>query len=142
MSNSETETIQAAAPAVAPDGSKTPHTAALARRVAPGKAKSGKKTTPARKGATKPKGAKPAKVTKAKTGKKQSGPREASKTEKILALLRRPDGATHSRAGESKKMAGTFPSRIFVGNGQQEEGLTVTSVKPENGERRYSVKGA
>jgi hypothetical protein len=52
----------------------------------PRKASRGRKATPAKKA---PKGAKAA-----KTAKKEAAPREGSKTEKVLDLLKRSNGAT------------------------------------------------
>src|SRR5215469_8407168 len=81
-------TLQAAPPAVnEPRPATKPNTAPRKPRLAPDKAKSGKKTTPAKKGAPAPKAAKQAKPVKAAT-------REGSKAEKVLDLLKRAQGAT------------------------------------------------
>jgi hypothetical protein len=59
-----------------------------AHRVAPAKAKSGKKATPAKKPAKAPKSKKTAKA------KESAGPREGSKTAQVVAMLQRKSGAT------------------------------------------------
>jgi hypothetical protein len=83
-SNTEAQTALAAAPE--PKAATKPNARPRKPRVAPAKAKSAKKTTPAKKVA---KGAKAAQPTKT-----ESGARPGSKTEKVLDLLKRPDGAT------------------------------------------------
>jgi hypothetical protein len=100
--------------------------------VAPSKAKSGKKTTPAKKGA---KGAKRAKVPT-----KATGARHGSKTEKVLDLLKRPGSVT---AKELIKATGWQPHSVrgfLSGTVGKKMGLAVTSTKSEDGERSYSVK--
>jgi hypothetical protein len=134
--DNENTTIQAASPATQEPKAATKATAAPRRpRVAPSKAKSGKKATPAKK-ADKP--AKPVK----KAGKaKPAGAREGSKTEKVLELLRRPDGATLK---EIMKATGWQPHSVrgfLSGTIGKKMGLTVNSTKGEGGERSYSLKG-
>ena len=94
--------------------------------VAPKKAKSGKKATPAKKAP--------------KSAKKATGARDGSKTAKILEMLKRPGGAT---AKELMKATGWQPHSLrgFVsGTLGKKMGLAVTSTKGEDGERSYSVK--
>jgi Protein of unknown function (DUF3489) len=138
--DSETATIQAA-PAAEPEATTKANVTPRKGRIAPGKGKatkattSAKKATQAKKGAPSKKGAKHAKP-------KASGPREGSKTEKILALLRRPDGVTLQ---ELMKATGWQPHSVrgfLSASVGKKLGLNVASVKGENGERRYSVKGA
>jgi hypothetical protein len=97
----ETTTIQAAAEQ---PKATTKATAAPKRpRVAPSKAKLGKNASPAKKAA------KPAKSAK-KAGKpKPPGAREGSKTERVLELLKRPDGATLK---EIMKVTGWQPHSV------------------------------
>jgi hypothetical protein len=106
-----------------------------ARNVAPAKAKSGKKATPAKKA---PRAAKKgARLAKAA---KEKGVREGSKTETILALLKRPEGAS---AKELLKVTAWQPHSLrgfLSGTVGKKMGLTVTSTKGEDGERTYSVK--
>jgi hypothetical protein len=63
-----------------------------------------------------------------------------TKTAKILDLLKRPGGAT---AKELVKTTGWQPHSVrgfLSGNVGKKMGLTVTSVRGEDGERRYSVE--
>ena len=62
-------------------------------------------------------------------------------TAKILDLLQRPGGAT---AKELLKVTGWQPHSVrgfLSGTVGKKMGLTVTSVKGDNGQRSYSVKG-
>jgi hypothetical protein len=102
----DTETAQAAATGDQPKAAKRANVAKRARNVAPGKAKSGKKASPAKKrakGARKASGARPGKAVKEK------GVREGSKSETILDLLKRPEGAT---ARELLKLTGWQPHSL------------------------------
>jgi hypothetical protein len=116
-------------------GKRKPNTkpAVASRRanVAPVKTKSARKATPAKKahkGHTKPEAAEP------------KAARGGSKTAKILALLKRPDGATSK---ELIKATGWLPHSVrgfLSGTVRKKMGLTVTSTKGEDGERTYSVE--
>ena len=122
----ETETAQAEATSEQPKGAKKPRVRAQGAHVAPKKAKSGKKATPAKKT---PKGA-----------KKATGARDGSKTAMILEMLKRPGGAT---AKELLEATGWQPHSLrgFIsGTLGKKMGLTVVSTKGEDGERTYSVK--
>jgi hypothetical protein len=129
------ETGTAAATALSEKPKATKKGGAGARRapVAPAKAKSGKKASPAKKapkGRTKAKPAQPAKPEA----------RDGSKTAKILDLLKRPCGVT---AKELMKATGWQPHSVrgfLSGTVGKKMGLTVTSVKGEDGERTYSVE--
>jgi hypothetical protein len=130
--DTQSTTIQASGPAEKPKPTTKPNAAPRKPRVAPGKAKSGKKTTPANKGTKGAKAAKPA--------KKESGARQGTKTEKVLDLLKRPKGATLK---ELLKATGWQPHSLrgfLSGTVGKRMGLTVTSIKGEDGERSYSVK--
>ena len=86
-------------------------------------------------------GKKPAKAPKPAEKAKSEGPREGSKTEKVLSLLKRPDGATLK---EIMKATGWQPHSVrgfLSGTVGKNLGLTVISAKTEDGERSYSVKG-
>ena len=94
--------------------------------MAPAKAKSGKKATPAKKAP--------------KSDKKAAGARDGSKTARILELLKRPGGVTSK---ELQKATGWQPHSVrgfLSGTVGKKMGLTVTSTKGEDGERSYSVK--
>jgi Protein of unknown function (DUF3489) len=122
----ETETAQAVEAAGQPKDTKKANVRAQRAHVAPKNAKSGKKAIPAKKA---PKGA-----------KKAPGARDGSKTATILELLKRPGGATSK---ELLKATGWQPHSLrgFIsGTLGKKMGLTVESVKGEDGERIYSVK--
>jgi len=127
--------------------------AAQGAHVAPAKGSS-KKGASHKKGSPKshksPKGGKPkaaaAKPKKTAPAKKAAKPkdggvREGTKTAKVLDLLKRPSGAT---AKELLKATGWQPHSVrgFIsGTLRKKMDLTVASVKGEDGERNYSVKG-
>jgi Protein of unknown function (DUF3489) len=133
----ETGNAQAPATSEKPKATKKARVAPQGAHVAKKKAKSAKKASPTKrapKTATKPKGARPDKAVK------QKGVREGSKTETIVALLKRPGGVT---AKELMKTTGWQPHSVrgfLSGTIGRKMGLTVTSTKAEDGERSYSVK--
>ena len=120
----------AAAPATAPD--EQPKAAKKASRaprrapVAPKKAKSAKKAAPAKKG---PKGA-----------KKANAARAGSKTAKILDLLKRSGGATMKELMKATGWQAHSVRGFLSGTVGKKMGLTVTSIKAEDGERSYAIK--
>ena len=138
--NTEETTTAAQAPATGgpPKATQRANVAKRARNVAPGKAKSGKKASPAKKG---PKGAKESRRHPRNGSKtKEKRVRKGSKTETILELLKRPGGAT---AKELMKATGWQPHSLrgFIsGTLGKKMGLAVTSTKGEDGERTYAVK--
>src|SRR4029079_13614075 len=122
---------EATAPAPAPTAEArkaTQKATAGARRahVAPKKGKSGKKATPAKSA--------PKSTTKA------AGPRDGSKTAKVLDLLKRPGGAT---AKELMKATGWQPHSVrgfLSGTVGKKMKLTVVSTSDEGGERNCAIK--
>ena len=119
-------------PAADSKATTKPNVAPRKRRVAPAKAKSAKKATPAKRRAQSQKGAKRT---------KPAGTREGSKAAKVLDLLKRPKGAT---LRELMKATGWQPHSVrgFLSGGVGKKmGLAVESTKTESGDRRYSVKG-
>jgi hypothetical protein len=121
----EVGTAQAAT-AAEPKLTKKPPVRAQRAHVAPKKAKSEKKATPAKKA---PKGA-----------KKAGAARDGSKTATILEMLKRTGGAT---AKELLRATGWQPHSLrgfLSGTVGKKLGLTVVSTKGEDGERSYSVK--
>jgi hypothetical protein len=132
-STSEEQTALAASGAAQETKSATKPSAAPRKpRVAPAKAKSGKKTTPAKNPAKGAKSAKPAKTA--------SGARHGSKTEQVLELLKRPDGATLHDLTKVTGWQAHSVRGFLSGTVGKKMGLEVTSTKGENGERTYSLK--
>jgi Protein of unknown function (DUF3489) len=97
---------------------------------------------PQRETRVRPKPDSPTTRTKARVrrGPKAVSPRSGSKTAKILALLRRPDGAGLK---ELLKATGWQPHSVrgfLSGTVAKKMGLKVSSNRGESGERRYAVK--
>jgi Protein of unknown function (DUF3489) len=138
---SETATIQAA-PAAEPEATTKANLEPRKGRVAPPKAGSKKKTTSTKKAPKSQESAKPAKPAKAPKAKKESRSRQGSKQAQVLDMLRRDGGCTLAEImARTNWQAHTTRAFISAVVGKK-LGLAVSSVKPENGERRYSVKGA
>lgn len=127
------ETIEEAPGSPAPAETRKPKAATKRPKRAPQgakgaktKGKSAKKATPGKKAS--------------KGAKKTKSAREGSKTDQVLALLKRPGGAT---AKELMEATGWQPHSIrgfLSGTIRNKMGLTVTSTKGEDGERSYSIK--
>jgi len=129
--NAEQQTTLAASAQESKPATK-PSAAQRKPRVALTKPKSGKKTTPAKKAAKGAKSAKPAKT--------ESGARQGSKTEQVLELLKRPDGATLQNLMKATGWQAHSVRGFLSGTVGKRMGLEVTSTKGENGERTYSLK--
>ncbi len=128
----ETAHTGAGAPAEQPTPAKKPRSAAHRAHVSPSQARSGKKATPAKKAN---KGA-----TSAKSPKKQAtGARQGSKTAKVLDLLKRSGGASLKELRKATGWQAHSVRGFLSGALGKKMGLTVTSTKAEDGERRYSV---
>ena len=121
---------EASASARAPEVPTKANVAPRKPRVAPSKPKSRKKATTAKKRAKAPKVAKRA---------KSAGAREGSKTAKVLALLRRPNGATLKELMRATNWQPHSVRGFLSGTIGKKLGLAVSSVKGEDGERTYSV---
>jgi hypothetical protein len=130
----ETANTQAAATAEQPTPAKKPHVAAHRAHVAPSKARSGNKATPAKKAT---KGATSAKLPK----KKAASSRQASKTAQVLGLLKRSGGASLKELTKATGWQAHSVRGFLSGVRGKKMGLAVTSTKAADGERRYSVKG-
>jgi len=119
---------------------KKPKAAPRKPHVASAKGRAGKKATPAKKAPKAQKAVKAAKITKAPTSEiKPGAARQGSKTAQVLELLQRPDGAT---LRELMRATGWQPHSVrgFIsGTLGKNMGLTVTSLKGEDGERSYSL---
>ena len=114
-----------------PRANKKARVAPRRANVAPPKAKSARKATPAKKA---PKSRTKSQVAELKVA------RNGSKTAKILDLLKRPGGTTSK---ELMKATGWLPHSVrgfLSGTVGKKMGLTVTSTKGEDGERTYSVE--
>ncbi len=129
----ETANTQAGVPAEQPTPDKKPRSAAHRAHVAPSKAKSGKQATPAKKAN---KGA-----LSAKSPKKATGAGQGSKTGKVLDLLKRSGGASLKELRKATGWQAHSVRGFLSGTLGKKMGLTVTSTKAEDAERRYSIKG-
>ncbi len=121
----ETENAQAEA-AREPKATKKASAGKRARNVAPKKGKGAKAATPAKKAP--------------KAAKKASGTREGSKTATILEMLKRPEGATARELLKATNWQAHSLRGFISGTLGKKMGLTVASVKGDDGERTYSVK--
>ena len=128
----ETASSEQTATAEEPKPAKKPRAAAHRAHVAPSKAKSGKKASPAKKAT---KGRK-----SARSPEKATGSRQGSKTAKVLDLLKRSGGATRKELMKATGWQSHSVRGFMSGVLGKKMGLTVTSTKAEDGERRYSVK--
>ena len=114
---------------------------------APARAKTAKKATKAKKGADTAPQASAVAPKKAKAGKrataaeKPAQAREGSKTAQILDLLKRPGGATLKGIMAASGWQAHSVRGFISGTLGKKLGLAVESVKGENGERTYSLKG-
>ena len=75
-----------------------------------------------------------------KAAKKADGVRDGSKTANVLDLLKRPNGATLAELMKATGWQAHSVRGFLSGTVSKKLGLTVTSAKPEGGERSYSVK--
>ncbi len=118
--------VEADQPKVAKKARQAPRRAPVAR----GKATAGKKAASGKKApkrATKP-DAKPAVL------------REGSKTAKIIALLKRPGGATAKELMKATGWQAHSVRGFLSGTVRKKMGLSVVSMKTEDGERTYSLE--
>jgi len=94
--------------------------------VAPGKAKAGKKASPAQKT---PKGQ-----------KKAEGARDGSKASKVLDLLKQAGGTNLKELMKATGWQAHSVRGFLSGTVRKKMGLTIVSSKAEDGDRCYSVK--
>lgn len=128
----ETANTQAAAPEH-PKAAQKRRVGAHRADVAPSKAKSGHKATPAMKAH---KGAKAAKSPK----RKARGARDGSKTAQVLGLLKRSGGASLKELMKATGWQAHSVRGFLSGAVGKKMGLTVSSTKAGE-DRRYSVNG-
>jgi hypothetical protein len=115
-------------PAAKPKAKKDAKSGAQSAKGTPAKGKATKKATPAKK-APKAK----------KAAKEASAPREGSKTEMVIGLLKRKNGATLTAIMEKTGWL-SHTTRAFVSATLGKKlGLAVESFKPEGGERSYRI---
>ena len=69
------------------------------------------------------------------------GPRPGSKAAKVLALLKRPQGAALKELVKATDWQPHSVRGFLSGIVTKKMGLKVRSTKAESGERRYAVKG-
>jgi hypothetical protein len=101
--------------------------------VAPANPRSGKEATS---GKGRPKSQKGAKASKS-----GAGPREGSKAAKVLALLRRPDGATLKELRKATGWQAHSLRGLLSGTVANRMRLKLVSAKSGDGERPYSIQG-
>jgi len=70
---------------------------------------------------------------------RQRPPREGSKESQVIALLRRPEGATLAQIGEITGWQTHTIRGFFAAALKKRHGLAVTSEKPAGGERSYRL---
>jgi hypothetical protein len=75
-----------------------------------------------------------------KGGKKASTARDGSKAQKIIELLKRPEGATLAAIMKASSWQAHSVRGFISGTLGKKMGLTVVSTKGEDGERTYSIK--
>ena len=118
------------APSEDTTAAETANTAPKGGKGAPAKGKSGKKTTPAKKA---PKGTKAS-----KPAKREGGAREGSKTEAVLELLRRKNGASLKEIMKATGWLAHSVRGFLSGTVGKKMGLEVISMA-EDGERTYRI---
>ena len=146
MKNAEaTNTTETAAVAeqgaqVAPEkaGSKK---AASQKKNAPKASKGAKKAAKQAKAAPKKQAKEKVASKKAAKVKEAKVPREFSKKNIILDLLRRPKGATMAEIAKATDWQNHSIRGFISGNLTKKMGLTVESTKRSDGERVYQIKG-
>jgi hypothetical protein len=131
---SEAETNQqnpatSAPEATTPKATKKAKAGARAAKGAPAKAKTTKKTTPAKNA---PKTQKTAKA------KETAGPREGSKTAQVVAMLQRKNGATQAEIMDQMGWQ-KHTVRGFMAGAMKKAGYTVESFKSDKGARTYRI---
>jgi hypothetical protein len=125
MQQQETKTAPTKTP-LKPATPRKASAAALGPHVAPAKAKSGKKASPAKRGAK---------------GRKQpvSAARQGSKTLKVLDLLQRPGGATLKDIMKATDWQAHSVRGFLSGTVGKKMRLTIESTKSDAGDRVYRL---
>jgi uncharacterized protein DUF3489 len=127
MTTLTTEEAGTATATAQPKPAKKARAGARSAHVAPKKGKAGKKPGPPKKAA--------------KGGKKAGGARDGSKAQKILELLKRPEGATLKGLMKATDWQAHSVRGFLSGTIRKKLGLNVVSTKADDGERSYSIEG-
>ena len=128
----EKGTAPATATGDQPKATKKARVTPRGAHVAPAKAKSGKKASAPKKA--------PKSHKKAEKPEKPAKSREGSKTSKILDLLKRKGGATLKEIMAATDWQPHSVRGFISGTLGKKMGLTVESVKRDDGSRTYSLK--
>jgi hypothetical protein len=129
----ETANTGASAPAEAPKAANKPRVAAHRAHVAPPRARSGHKASPAKKVNTG--------RTSAGSPRRPTATRPGTKTTKVLGLLGRSGGASLKELMKATGWKAHSVRGFLSGALGKKMGLAVASTKADGEERRYSVKG-
>ncbi|MGO9013278.1 MAG: DUF3489 domain-containing protein [Bryobacteraceae bacterium] len=116
-----------------PKPTRRPRVAAHRAHVAPIRARSGHKASPAKKANTS--------ATSAKSPRKAPVTRPGTKTAKVLGLLRRSGGASLKELRKATGWQAHSVRGFLSGALGQKMGLAVAAMQAAGQERRYSVKG-
>ena len=125
LTTEETGTATATATSGQPKAGKKARAGARSAHVAAKKSTAGKKASPPKKAP--------------KAAKKAGGAREGSKAEKILDLLKRPEGTTLAAIMKATNWQAHSVRGFISGTLGKKMGLKVTSTKDEGGERTYTI---
>jgi hypothetical protein len=71
--------------------------------------------------------------------RRQRLPRQGSKESQVIAMLRRPEGATLAQTGESTGWQTHTIRGFFAAALKKRHSLAMTSEKPQGGERTYRI---
>jgi nucleoid-associated protein YgaU len=123
------EQVQSLGEAAKPKAERKAKAGAQAAKGVPAKGKASKKATPAK---AAPKGKKAAKTQDA------AGPREGSKTARVVAMLQRKNGATLPEIMEQMGWQ-KHTVRRFMAGAMKKARYTIESFKSDKGERSYRI---
>jgi hypothetical protein len=129
----ETANPGAGAPVSEPKLTRRPRVAAHRAHVAPIRARSGHKASPAKKANTS--------ATSAKSPRNATVARPGTKTAKVLGLLRRSGGASLKELRKATGWQAHSVRGFLSGALGKKRGLAVASTQAAGEERRYSLKG-
>jgi hypothetical protein len=128
----EIEPIAQTAPAAGERAEPAANTVAQEPQGAPEGGSATEKATPAKKAP------KAKKAAKSKKSEESAGPREGSKTARVVAMLQRKNGATLAEIMDQMGWQ-KHTVRGFMAGAMKKAGYTVESFKSEKGERSYRI---